>query len=202
MGVLVEDLLLLARLDQERPLEREPVDLLPVAADAVESARARDPDRPLELAILTGTGEESGPVVLGDEQRLHQVAANLVSNALTHTPPGTPVTVRVGTLRQGATGRRPQGSYAEGGRLIGGDAGLLEVADHGPGLTPEQAERVFERFFRADPARSREHDRRAGGTGLGLSIVAAIVAAHGGQVEHTPTPGGGATFRVLLPLAG
>jgi two-component system OmpR family sensor kinase len=188
MGLLVEDLLLLARLDQERPLDQEPVDLVPIAADAVEQARAVDPDRPLELVLLPQAGADGTPtpVVLGDEPRLRQVAANLVGNALAHTPPGTPVTVRVGTVQHGPTGT----------------AGLLEVADRGPGLAPGQAERVFERFYRADPARSREHDRHpGGGAGLGLAIVAAIVAAHHGHVEHTPTPSGGATFRVLLPTA-
>src|SRR6266508_2314536 len=181
MGLLVEDLLLLARLDQQRPLQRRPVDLLAVAADAVHDLRAVAPDRRVELVLGSGDDGPRGVlVVLGDEQRLRQVIANLLSNALTHTPAGSPVEVRAGISR-----------------LSGVPAVALEVVDHGYGLTPQQAERVFERFYRADPARSHA----AGGTGLGLSIVAALVAAHGGIVEVDSVPGQGATFRVLLPLA-
>ena len=180
MGLLVEDLLLLARLDQQRPLDRRPVDLLALAADAVHDARAVAPDRRVEL-VLGGDGAPGGPlVVLGDEQRLRQVIANLMSNALTHTPAGGPVEVRAGTCL-----------------LEGSPCALVEVVDHGRGLTSQQAERVFERFYRADPARSHV----AGGAGLGLSIVAALVAAHGGKVEVESVPGQGARFRVLLPLA-
>lgn len=187
MGLLVEDLLLLARLDQQRPLAREPVDLVPIAADAIHDARAIDPGRRIDLELL----HTETPVVLGDEPRLRQVAANLLSNALTHTPPGTPVAVRVGTRHT------PDGADDEDGEHYA----LLEVIDHGPGLPPEHGERVFERFHRADPARSHHHVHQpAAGAGLGLSIVAAIVGAHGGRAEHTPTPGGGATFRILLPL--
>lgn len=181
MGLLVEDLLLLARLDQQRPLQRRPVDLLAVAADAVHDLRAVAPDRRVELVLGSGDdGPRGVPVVLGDEQRLRQVIANLLSNALIHTPAGSPVEVRAGISR-----------------LSGVPAVALEVVDHGHGLTPQQSERVFERFYRADPARSHA----AGGTGLGLSIVAALVAAHGGVVEVDSVPGQGATFRVLLPLA-
>jgi two-component system OmpR family sensor kinase len=181
MGLLVEDLLLLARLDQQRPLDREPVDLLALAADAVHDARAVAPDREIEL-VLGGEdgGNGSALVVLGDGQRLRQVLANLVDNALTHTPAGSPVEVRVGVAP-----------------LDGRPGAAVEVVDHGPGLTPEQAERVFQRFYRADPARSQA----AGGTGLGLSIVAALVAVHGGTVGVDSVPGRGARFRVLLPLA-
>ncbi|HEX3214379.1 MAG TPA: ATP-binding protein, partial [Actinomycetota bacterium] len=183
MGLLVEDLLLLARLDQQRPLDRRPVDLLALAAEAVHDARAVAPDRPIELVLGTGDGDGKGGsalVVLGDDQRLRQVLANLVNNALTHTPAGSPVEVRVGTAP-----------------LDGAPGAAVEVVDHGPGLTPEQAERVFERFYRADKARSRA----AGGTGLGLSIVAALVAVHGGTVQVDSVPGRGARFRVVLPLA-
>jgi signal transduction histidine kinase len=182
MGLLVEDLLLLARLDQQRPLGREPVDLLALAAEAVNDARAVAPDRPIELVLGIGDGDPAGAalVVLGDDQRLRQVLANLVNNALTHTPAGSPVEVRVGTAP-----------------LDGAPGAAVEVVDHGPGLTAEQAERVFERFYRADKARSRA----AGGTGLGLSIVAALVAVHGGTVQVDSVPGRGARFRVVLPLA-
>ena len=176
MGVLVEDMLLLARLDQQRPLERRPVDLLTLAADAVQDARIIAPDRSIELSV----GSATAFLVLGDEVRLRQVIGNLMSNALTHTPDGTPVTVRIL-----AGPREPVPSI------------VLEVTDQGPGLPPDQAERVFERFYRADQARTR----KAGGTGLGLAIVAALVAAHGGTVALRTAPGEGATFRVTLPLA-
>ena len=119
-------------------------------------------------------------MVLGDGPRLRQVLANLMSNALTHTSAGSPVEVRVG-----------------GAPLDGRPGAAVEVVDHGPGLTPDQAERVFERFYRADPARSPA----AGGSGLGLSIVAALVAVHGGTVQVDSVPGRGARFRVVLPLA-
>jgi len=177
MGLLVEDLLLLARLDRERPLSPAPVELPVLAADAVAAARAVAPDRRIELDVVAGAGPL---VVYGDDARLRQVIGNLMTNALTHTPPRASVTLRL---------RSEPGALA-----------VVEVADTGPGLSGEQAERVFERFYRADAARTR----RAGGntgTGLGLAIVAALVAAHQGTVEVTQTPGGGATFRVRLPLA-
>ncbi len=180
MGLLVDDLLLLARLDQPRPLERTPVDLLVLAADAVHDAQAVDPDRPVELRFDDGP---AAPVVIGDEPRLRQVLANLVNNALTHTPSGTPVTVRLGVRELPPDGHR--------------QVAVLEVADTGPGLDPENAERIFERFYRADASRARA----SGGTGLGLSIVEALVTAHGGAVELDTRPGDGAVFRVILPLA-
>jgi two-component system OmpR family sensor kinase len=168
MSELVEELLLLARLDQGRPLERASVDLTRVALDAVEDARAVQPGRRIQI-------EEPGPVMIdGDEARLRQVAANLLSNALIHTPERTGIRVRVSK---------------------DGVSALFEVADDGPGLTAEQAEKVFDRFFRVDPARSRE----TGSAGLGLSIVAAIVHAHGGDVKLETAPGRGATFVVRLP---
>jgi two-component system, OmpR family, sensor kinase len=179
MGGLVEDLLLLARLDQQRPVERRPVDLLTLAGDAVQDARAIAPDRQIGLSVGTGTAF----IVLGDEARLRQVIGNLMSNALTHTPGGTPIEMRIHA--GGTTGHPPQ------------PAVLLEVADQGPGMTPEQASRAFERFYRADQSR----ERRTGGTGLGLAIVSALVTAHGGTVSLDTSPGEGATFRITLPLA-
>jgi len=174
MGLLVEDLLLLVRLDQQRALEHQPVDLLQLAGDAVHDASAVDPSRSVQLIADTPDAE---PVVLGDQARLRQVVGNLVGNALMHTPPGTPVAVRVGT---------------EPGWAV------LDVVDAGPGIPAADRPRVFERFFRADASRTRA----AGGSGLGLSIVAALVAAHAGTVEVLETPGGGATLRVRLPRQG
>jgi two-component system OmpR family sensor kinase len=179
MGLLVEDLLLLARLDQQRQLERRPVDLLTLAVDAVHDARAIHPARRIDLDVRPAADDQPAPVVLGDEPRLRQVVSNLVGNALMHTPDGTLVAVRVRTARENGAG------WA-----------VLEVADSGPGLAPEEAERVFERFYRADPSRARTE----GGTGIGLSIVAALVTAHGGTVDVESAPGHGATFRVRLPL--
>ncbi|MBJ7608467.1 MAG: HAMP domain-containing histidine kinase [Candidatus Dormibacteraeota bacterium] len=169
MGVLVDDLLLLARLDQGRPLERAPVHLGVLVNDACADARASDAARSITARIET-------PVeVIGDEARLRQVLGNLVRNALVHTPPGMPVEVTL--------------------RVERGNA-LLEVADHGRGIPADNAQRIFERFQRTDPGRSRDQ----GGSGLGLSIAAAVVEAHGGQIRVQPTPGGGATFQIHLPM--
>ena len=168
MSLLVDDLLLLARLDEGRPLEREAVDLAAVVQEAVDAARVVEPCRPIELSLEPTT-------LTGDAARLRQVLDNLLANARAHTPPGTPVSVE---LRD------------DDGRAT------LTVADHGPGLTEEQASRVFERFYRVDSSRTRA----SGGAGLGLSIVSAVTEAHGGTVEARPTPGGGATLVVTLPL--
>ena len=231
MGILVEDLLLLARLDQQRPLQRSPVDLLALAADAVQDARMLGPRRDIQLQVGSG-----GPfIVLGDEARLRQVIGNLMTNALTHTPDRTPVEVRLRTCRaeRGASpasgaaagnhdlsgpGRTKDNGAALPGAAVRNDGAtspsrpagkhhapdqpadttvVLEVADSGPGLTEQQADRVFERFYRADAARTR----KTGGTGLGLAIVAALSAAHGGTVSLDTQPGLGATFRITLPLA-
>jgi two-component system OmpR family sensor kinase len=175
MGLLVDDLLLLARLDQQRPLERQRVDLLAVATDAVHDARVVAPERRIDLRLAPGL---TAPVVVGDEARLRQVVGNLVTNALTHTPEDTAVTVALATEEAHGAGRV-----------------VLEVRDRGPGLAPGDAERVFERFYRADSSRTRS----SGGSGLGLSIVAALIAAHGGTVGVTSRVGSGTTFRVVLP---
>ncbi|GGM83066.1 hypothetical protein GCM10010106_32170 [Thermopolyspora flexuosa] len=168
MGVLVDELLLLARLDQGRPLDRAPLDLTGLAADAVAAARAVDPERPLTLHAGTPLP------VQGDAVRLRQLLDNLLANVRDHTPPGTPATV---TLR------------AEH------DSAVIEVRDEGPGIPADHAPHVFDRFYRADPARSRT----GGGTGLGLAIVAAIAQAHGGTAALRPG-GPGATFEIRLPL--
>jgi two-component system, OmpR family, sensor kinase len=181
MGLLVEDLLLLARLDQQRPMAQLPVDMLSLAADAVHDARLLAPSRTIGLSVQPG----AAPIVIGDEPRLRQVIGNLMSNALNHTPDGVPIEVSVGT-----------GTL----ELKGGDpvpAVILDVTDQGPGMTQEQARRVFERFYRADQARTRA----TGGSGLGLAIVASLVAAQGGTASVKTAEGQGATFRIALPLA-
>jgi two-component system, OmpR family, sensor kinase len=168
MTSLVDDLLLLARLDRRRPLARERIDLALLVQDVVASQRVVHPDREYRLDI-------DDIALLGDEARLRQVLLNLLANAANHTPAGTPIDV---------TTRRENGEA------------VIEVADHGEGLSKEDAERVFERFFRVDSARVRGD---GGGSGLGLAIVTAIVDAHGGRVEVESTPGKGARFRVRLP---
>ncbi|MBS9532511.1 HAMP domain-containing histidine kinase [Mycobacterium sp. M1] len=170
MGLLVEDLLLLARMDAQRPLEHHWVDLLVLATDAVHDARAIAPNRKVQLEVFDGPGT---PEVLGDEARLRQVLSNLVSNALQHTPESAAVTVRVGT---------------------DGDDAVLEVIDEGPGMSEEDAGRIFERFYRTDSSR----DRASGGTGLGLAIVNSLITAHDGTVTVTTAPGKGCLFRVAV----
>jgi two-component system OmpR family sensor kinase len=199
MGVLVEDMLMLARLDRQRPPALRPVDLLAIAADTIRDAHARVPDRPVKLAGLSDDTDTFEPAtVLGDEHGLRQVATNLVANALQHTPPDAQVTVRVGRL----AARPPRSaSYRSGSvELVqAGALAVLEVTDDGPGVPDAHAPRVFERLYRADSSRTRG---KGGGSGLGLSIVAAIVHGHGGWVELDAPRGGGATFRVLLPSTG
>ncbi|WP_448631291.1 sensor histidine kinase [Cellulomonas soli] len=175
MGALVEDLLALARLDEGRPLRADPVDLTVLAGDAISDLHALDPGRPTRLVPLVADGSLGPCVVTGDEARLRQVVANLVGNVVQHTPAGTPVELAVG---------------------VGQGAGVLEVRDHGPGIDPAHAARVFERFYRVDASRTRE----SGGAGLGMAIVAAIVQAHGGAVELSATEGGGTTVQVRVPL--
>jgi two-component system OmpR family sensor kinase len=165
MGVLVEDLLTLARLDEVRETPHVPVDLAALARDAVDDARAMAPDRDVALSVVRPA------TVLGDADQLHQVLANLLRNALVHTPAGTPIEV----------------SVTPGVRL--------EVRDHGPGLPDIDPEALFERFWRAEGGR----ERGRGGAGLGLAIVAGIVDAHGGRVSASNAPDGGASFVVTLP---
>ncbi|MCG5217402.1 sensor histidine kinase [Streptosporangium sp. KLBMP 9127] len=174
---LVEDLLLLARLDEGQavlPMDLAPMDLRALAADARHDLRGLDSSRPITLTGVEGGAPASAPV-LADEARLRQVVTNLVGNAVQHTAPGTPIRLGVGT---------------EGGEAV------LVIADEGPGLTAEQAARVFDRFYRVDGSRGRG---AGGGAGLGLAIASSIVGAHGGRVELRTAPGAGAAFRVVLP---
>ncbi|WP_103959894.1 sensor histidine kinase [Nonomuraea solani] len=191
MGVLVEDLLLLARLDEARAQEVTEVDLHVIVGDVVHGARARDPGRPIELLL----GDR--PVrVLGDEHRLHQVVTNLVGNAVAHTPPGTAVRVLVDERPEPDVADGEEVAVACAGVEVAGRAVVVEVRDSGPGIEAGHLPHVFDRFYRADAARSRD----SGGTGLGLAIAAALVEAHGGRIEARSRPGHGTTFRVVLPL--
>jgi two-component system OmpR family sensor kinase len=168
MEHLVADLLLLARLDEGRPMELRSVDLVSLCAEAVHTASTVGPEWPL-------TFEASKPIeVTGDATSLRQVIDNLLGNVRAHTPAGTTTRVSVESDDLGA---------------------VVSVADDGPGMSPEEADHVFERFYRSDPSRSRVH----GGAGLGLSIVSAIVAAHGGTVAAVGRVGQGTTFIVHLP---
>lgn len=170
MGSLVEDLLLLARLDQAREMSKDPVNISSTIKEAVESARAAGPNHPITLTL-----PEEEIYVLGDANRIHQVVANLLANARIHTPVGTPITVGLEHSDAGTT---------------------VSVSDKGPGLTDADQERIFERFYRADPSRART---TVDGSGLGLSIVDAVMHAHGGNVSVTSTLGDGATFTLFFP---
>jgi len=174
MGGLVDDMLVLARLDEQRPLETESVDLAELAADAVADLRTVDTARAVTLEAPDSL------LIVGDRARLTQVLANLLANARGHTPPGTPIDVR---LRSD----------------VSSDEAVVEVVDHGPGIDPELADQVFDRFVRIDTSRTR---RDGAGAGLGLAIVHAIVHAHHGTNGVDVTPGGGATFWIRLPVAG
>jgi two-component system, OmpR family, sensor kinase len=165
MSSLVEDLLLLARLDQSRELAKEPVDLNTLITEAVASARAAGPNHPIEIKL-----EASEIFVLGDSQRIHQVIANLLANARAHTPNGTEISI---TAMQGVSET------------------TIAVSDKGPGLSKADQNRIFERFYRADPSRVRNSGE---GSGLGLSIVDAVMKAHGGYVSVKSEVGQGATF--------
>ena len=171
MQGLVEDLLLLARLDSGRPLEREPVDVTLLAMDVVSDAHAAAPDHRWELDLPDEPVEAPG-----DRARLHQVLANLLANARTHTPAGTTVVTRI----------RREGQHVR-----------IDVADNGPGIPADLQPRVFERFTRGDDSRNRA----SGSTGLGLSIVAAVAGAHAGRVDLASEPGR-TVFTVWLPSDG
>ncbi len=171
MGALVEDLLLLARLDQSRELEKNPVNIRSAVEEVVASARAAGPEHPISISIPNGD-----IYILGDGNRVHQVIANLLANARTHTPVGTAISVVVTQDDNGTS---------------------ISVTDKGPGLSNQDQERIFERFFRADPSRTRTTDE---GSGLGLSIVDAVMRAHGGRVSVTSKLGEGATFTLFFPV--
>lgn len=187
LGRLVQDMLLLAKLDESNfltrssprtptpyPLDLAPMDLRTLAVDALHDIQAMAPTRSVGLTGPDGGKATSAPA-LADEARLRQVVSNLVGNALNHTPPDSDIRIGVGSLDGHA---------------------VLEIEDGGPGLTPDEQERVFERFYRSDNSRSRV---AGGGSGLGLAIVHALVTAHGGRVELRSAPGEGCRFRVLLP---
>ncbi|WP_416171723.1 sensor histidine kinase [Actinomyces qiguomingii] len=193
MGRLVDDLLQLARMDEGREMTMAPVDLTQIAAGALTDMMVLAPDRDCALIPLDGTDDEAPPaMVLGDRDRLSQVMTNLLGNVTRHTPEGSPVEIAVGTVNRPlapGTGRSGTGSNNDGPTVI------VEVRDHGPGVSKADAEKVFQRFFRADTSRNRE----TGGSGLGLSIVSAIITRHGGTVRMDQTPGGGATVHIELP---
>ena len=172
MGSLVEDLLLLARMDQSRELSQEPVDLEHLIHEVVASARAAGPDHPISVEIPDGDN-----FVLGDSIRIHQAVANLLANARTHTPSGTPIAVSVEQLESEVA---------------------ITVADKGPGLSQADQEKIFERFYRADSSRART---KGEGSGLGLSIVDAVMKAHGASVTVTSELGQGAAFTLHFPIA-
>lgn len=172
MGDLVEDLLALARLDEKRPLDLQPVNLVPLAHDAAMDARAGDPDRVIDVII-----DDDPVMVRADEMKVRQMMTNLLANAMRHTPNETPIEIVVSALPGTTTGQ-------------------FEIVDHGEGIPEQLREKIFERFYRADNSRNRE----TGGSGLGLAIVHSITQAHKGHVSAHETDGGGATFRVELPL--
>jgi two-component system OmpR family sensor kinase len=172
MGVLVEDLLLLAQLDQIPEARRVPVELHELVEQAADDARAT---APLRSVTVQADGEAT---VLGDPDQLRQVVANLITNAVIHTPPHTSIDLHVSCDHDR-------------------ERAIIEVRDYGPGIGSEDVGRVFDRFWRSEGGRSRGR----GGAGLGLAIVRAIVAAHGGEASTENPPGGGARFRIELPLA-
>ncbi len=183
MGRLVDDLLQLARMDEGREMSMAPVNLTQIAAGALTDMMVLAPDRDCALIPLDDADSEARPVmVLGDRDRLSQVLTNLLGNVTRHTPEGSPVEIAVGTV--------PHGSDGTGAPTV-----VVEVRDHGPGVAQADAEKVFQRFYRADTSRNRQ----TGGSGLGLSIVSAIITRHGGTVRMDQTPGGGATVHIELP---
>jgi two-component system OmpR family sensor kinase len=199
MSVLVDDLLLLARLDSGRPLEREPVDLSRLAIDVTSDARVARRDHHWRLDL------PSDPVLVrGDEHRLHQVLANLMSNAGKHTPSGSTVSVALRVEQAPGSPGPDSRAAADGGMLERGVRPAaprveLSITDDGPGIPPELLPDLFERFTRGDTSRARDLDAAGKSTGLGLAIVDAVVAAHGGSITVTSRPGR-TRFAIYLPL--
>lgn len=179
MGILVEDLLQITRLDEGRPLQITKVNLTQVTRDAVIDFRVRAPKRKAKLTTLDNIDDDTSPIadiyLRCDADHLQQIVANLLGNVLQHTPTDVPVEVAIGKTQKTA---------------------VIEVRDHGPGIKPEDAKRIFERFYRADKSRSRA----SGGSGLGIAIVRKVVNSHGGSVKALQTPGTGITIRIELPI--
>ncbi len=197
MSVLVDDLLLLARLDAGRPLEREPVDLSRLAIDVTSDARVARRDHHWRLDL------PGDPVMVrGDEHRLHQVLANLMSNAGKHTPPGSTVSValRVEESRRAVRRWTADPRWCSGASRPAAPRVELSITDDGPGIPPELLPDLFERFTRGDTSRARDLDAAGKSTGLGLAIVDAVVAAHGGSITVTSRPGR-TRFAIYLPAA-
>jgi two-component system OmpR family sensor kinase len=207
MTVLVDDLLLLARLDAGRPLEREPVDLSRLAIETTSDARVARGDHRWRLEL-----PDEPVLVEGDEHRLHQVLANLLSNAGKHTPPGSTVSVALAlgdaSRGDGSPGESSSGDGSPGasletavqrGVVPAGPRVELSITDDGPGISPELLPELFERFTRGEAGRARDASAAGKSTGLGLAIVEAVVAAHGGAIVVTSRPGM-TRFAILLPL--
>jgi len=173
MSALVEDLLTLARMDQGPKVDFKPVNLTELVSDAVASARAAGPNHPITLINFDSENEI---YALGDQNRIHQVVANLLANARVHTPENTQITVELKELDKEIT---------------------ISVSDNGPGLSDADRERIFERFYRVDPSRQRNSQE---GSGLGLSIVDAVMSSHGGRVSVESKLGEGTTFTLHFPL--
>jgi two-component system OmpR family sensor kinase len=194
MGVLVDDLLLLARLDAGRPLERAPVDLSRLAIETTSDAQVARADHRWRLDL-----PDEPILVRGDEHRLHQVMANLLSNAGKHTPPGSTVSVALALEVAAGVPADAPAAAVQRGVLPPGPRVELSITDDGPGVPPELLPELFERFTRADTSRSREAGAAGKSTGLGLAIVDAVVAAHQGCITVTSRPGM-TRFAIILPL--
>ncbi|HIW47061.1 MAG TPA: HAMP domain-containing histidine kinase [Candidatus Yaniella excrementigallinarum] len=187
MTQLVEDLLTLARLDEQRTIDYQPIDLFGLASDLVVDTRATAPDRNITLTGLDGVSSPQPAPTIGDSDRLRQVISNLMTNVLRYTPEGTDIEIAVGTDNS-----QPDQTDHTGETFM---SSVIKIRDHGPGISAEDAEKIFQRFYRADTSRHRD----TGGSGLGLAIVAGIISQHQGTVRHEETPGGGATMVVQLP---
>jgi two-component system, OmpR family, sensor kinase len=195
MGVLVDDLLLLARLDAGRPLEREPVDLSRLVIETTSDARVARNDHRWRLDL-----PDEPVMVQGDEHRLHQVMANLLSNAGKHTPAGSTISVALALGDALPDASATAGTSAvQRGVVPQGPRVELSIADDGPGIPPDLLPELFERFTRGDTGRARDASAAGKSTGLGLAIVDAVVAAHGGCIIVTSKPGM-TRFAILLPL--